>query len=165
VEKGDGAHVLFDEVLRVATRYEREEQDQVRVLGELHRRAGEQHDRESRDRLADGAGDDVRLARAVERRADQHPGRPRRARPQGRRGRGAPGIEPGQHLAPGHRPSSLRTMAEAWARASDSLAGSPAPADAKCARPPPLPPDTAAMAPAISPAFTPSLTRSSVTAT
>src|SRR5207247_6299957 len=86
-------------------------------------------------------------------------------RPPGRRGRGAPGIEPGQHLGPGHRPSSLRTMAEAWARASDSLAGSPAPADAKCARPPPLPPDTAAMAPAISPAFTPSLTRSSVTAT
>src|SRR2546422_2497049 len=39
------------------------------------------------------------------------------------------------------------------------------PADAKCGRPPPLPPDTAAIAPAISPAFTPCATRSSVTAT
>src|SRR3989440_3515235 len=91
--------------------------------------------------------------------------RGRETRPQSVRGHGAACLEPGEHLAPGHRRSNPSTIARAWARASPSFVASPAPADAKCGLPPPFPPDTAAIALAMSPAFTPCCTRSSVTAT
>src|SRR5207237_8283744 len=84
----------------------------------------------------------------------QHVGRRRAAR-----------LEPREQLAPGHRASSRLTIVAVCARVSPSLAGSPAPADAKCGRPPPLPPETAASAAAISAAFTPCATKSSVTPT
>src|SRR5947199_148364 len=87
------------------------------------------------------------------------------ARPERVRRDRATRREPGEHLAPRHRRSNPSTIARACARARPSFAGSPAPAEAKCGRPPPLPPDTATMALAMSPAFTPCCTRSSVTAT
>jgi len=39
-EERHGAHVLFDEILRVAPGHERQEQHQVHVVGELHGGAG-----------------------------------------------------------------------------------------------------------------------------
>src|SRR5437667_3864638 len=84
--------------------------------------------------------------------------------PQCVRRRGSPRVEPGQDLVARHRAKS-RTISAVRARASPSLDTSPTPADAKCGRPPPLPPVVDAMALAMSPAFTPLETRSSVTAT
>src|SRR4029077_9169479 len=74
-------------------------------------------------------------------------------------------LEPGEHLAPRHRRSNPWTIAGAWVRANPSFVASPTPAEAKCGRPPPFPPATAAIALTISPAFTPCCTRSSVTPT
>src|SRR5256886_1491691 len=88
---------------------------------------------------------------------EQGPQRVRRGRP--------PRRQPGQQLGAGHRRSNRSTMSRACARARPIFATSPAPAEAKCGRPPPLPPDPAAIALAISPALTPCCTRSSVTAT
>src|SRR3954467_10452222 len=62
-------------------------------------------------------------------------------------------------------PSQAFTKAGVAARAADNLAESPAPAEAKCGRPPPFPPLTAAIRFTRSPAFLPDLTRSSVRAT
>src|SRR5882672_2778680 len=91
--------------------------------------------------------------------------RPLEADPQRVRGDRAARLEPGKHLASGHRRSSPSMIARVWARARPSFAASPAPAEAKCGRPPPFPPDTAAIALAMSPALTPCCTRSSVTET
>src|SRR5437867_2432528 len=82
------------------------------------------------------------------------------ARPERVRGDRAARREPGEHLAPCHRRSNPSTIARACARARPSFAGSPAPAEAKCGRPPPFPPDTATMALAMSPAFTPACSSS-----
>ena len=48
LEEWHRAHVLFDQVLRVAAGDEREEQHQIHLVGQLHRRAGEQGQREPR---------------------------------------------------------------------------------------------------------------------
>src|SRR6266849_1453901 len=74
-------------------------------------------------------------------------------------------FEPCQDVCSRHRWRSSRTMRGVWLRASRIFATSPMPADAKCGRPPPLPPVVIAIALAISPALTPLETRSSVTAT
>src|SRR5882762_7061391 len=84
--------------------------------------------------------------------------------PQCGRRRRSPRMEPRQHFLASHRANS-RTISAVRARASRSLLTSPTPADAKCGRPPPLPPVVAAIALAMSPALTPLETRSSVTAT
>src|SRR5256886_15593641 len=68
------------------------------------------------------------------------------ARPERVRGDRAARREPGEQLAPRHRRSNPSTIARACARARPSFPGAPAPAEAKCGRPPPLPPDTATMA-------------------
>src|SRR5438105_13033755 len=84
--------------------------------------------------------------------------------PQGCRWCGAAGIQPSQHFLARHRAKS-RTISAVRARASPSFARSPTPAEAKCGRPPPVPPVALAIAFAMSPALTPLETRSSVTAT
>src|SRR5512134_806968 len=66
----------------------------------------------------------------------------------------------------GHPPSSqAATMPGVASRAAASREGSPAPAEAKWGRPPPLPPLTAAMRLTSSPADRPAATRSSLSAT
>src|SRR6185369_1599946 len=62
-------------------------------------------------------------------------------------------------------PSQAEMTAGVWARASANRAGSPAPADAKWGRPPPLPPLIAAIRFTRSPALRPALTRSSLNVT
>src|SRR3990172_8217889 len=83
--------------------------------------------------------------------------------PQRRRHAAEPSFQPRLHsaqLVPWA--SAARTMSGVLARVSPSLAGSPKPPDAKCGRPPPLPPLTAAIRATRSPAFTPRATSSSV---
>ena len=62
-------------------------------------------------------------------------------------------------------PASPPTSPGVAARAAPSLPGSPAPAEAKCGRPPPFPPLSAAMRLTRSPALRPAPTRSSVSVT
>src|SRR5207247_5338022 len=83
---------------------------------------------------------------------------------QRRRRRRMPRLEPRQHRVSFHRSSRLRTTSATRDSISGSLATSPTPAEAKCGRPPPLPPTSAARSPASSPALSPRDTRSSVTA-
>src|SRR5947209_4214567 len=180
-QEGNSPHVLLDQVLRVPSGDERQEQDQVHLGGELQRRAGEQCQGESGGRLPNCPRDALGILRPIERRADHDPrctGLTRRARHLRRLGRrGAARVHEHQQTGtpleqsvhgslPAMRSASAASpAASGCARARPSLAGSPAPAEAKCGRPPPLPPDTATMALAMSPAFTPCCTRSSVTAT
>src|SRR5467141_4021841 len=65
---------------------------------------------------------------------------------------GTAGAEPVKQLATGHTFSTRLMMPLARARVGASSVGSPTPADAKCGRPPPLPPVETAKAFAISPA-------------
>src|SRR5213083_3174581 len=52
-EEGNRPHVLFDQVLRVTSGDERQEQDQVDLGGELQRGPGEQRHRKAGRRLPD----------------------------------------------------------------------------------------------------------------
>ena len=67
----NGPDVLLDQILRIASRDEREKQDEIHLIGELHGRARKQGDRDSRRVGAQRARHVVRLRRAIERRADQ----------------------------------------------------------------------------------------------
>lgn len=81
----------------------------------------------------------------------------------GRRGRRVPGDPvPGDAQ---RASSQSATTSGVAVRAAASREASPAPADAKWGRPPPLPPLSAASRLTRSPAFRPAFTRSSVTAT
>src|SRR6185503_19611780 len=76
-------------------------------------------------------------------------------------------LEPAGQFAqePLPPPSQAETSSGVAARAAGSLPGSPAPAEAKCGRPPPFPPLSAAIRLTRSPALRPALTRSSVRVT
>src|SRR5256714_6129772 len=91
-----------------------------------------------------------------------HGGREAGGEPVGRR-RGPP-SDPREDPPPRHRAIFL-TISGVLAGVSASFDASPRPADAKCCRPPPRPPLSAASALASRPALIPAWTRSSVTPT
>jgi len=79
-------YMLFYQILRVTAGDERQEQDEIHLIGELHGGAGKQRDRNPGRILPQRARHLVRLGGAVEGRADQQPahagglGRPADAR-------------------------------------------------------------------------------------
>src|SRR5438045_6040829 len=75
LQERDGAHVLFDQVLRVPPRHEGQKEDDIDLIRELHGRAGEQRDGNAGRMLSQGARDLVGLRRPIERRADQQSSR------------------------------------------------------------------------------------------